>query len=99
MKMRARWRRLPRVIARSLALVAFVASVALVFGCGKGDCERACREVARCKAEARDGQPLLGEQAPPADAACMKRCAEASDRFAACEAKKKSCGDLLRCIP
>ena len=67
-------------------------------GCGeKGQCERICRRLAECRLEARQGAPILGEQKPPAEPECLSRCAQGSERFAACEGKHRDCEHLLAC--
>ena len=60
-------------------------------------CEQTCRRVARCKHEAREGAPILGERPPPADERCMKRCVDQPDAFQACEAKNRTCEELRNC--
>jgi hypothetical protein len=42
---------------------------------------------------------MMGERAMPPDPACLQRCQEAGDHFAACEGKKRECSALLQCIP
>jgi hypothetical protein len=74
------------------------AALLLLLGCGqRSECERACLRVARCKQEAREGAPILGERPPPADERCMKRCQEQPDVFQACEAKNRTCEELRNC--
>jgi hypothetical protein len=63
----------------------------------KSDCEKACLRLARCKLEASQGQAILGERAPPPDAACMAKCEDHPDVFATCEGRKRECNDLLAC--
>jgi hypothetical protein len=63
----------------------------------RSDCEKACLHLARCKLEARQGEKMLGERAPPPDAACMAKCQDHPDVFATCEGRKRECTDLLAC--
>jgi Cys-rich protein (TIGR04453 family) len=70
----------------------------LVVGCSeKSDCEKACSRLARCKLAARQGEAMMGERAPPPDAACMTKCQKQPDVFASCERKLRECDDLLAC--
>ena len=72
----------------------------LVAGCDDGDpCKATCKNVAACKLQAKQGQPIPGEGAGGPDPACMARCEAASPAFAACEGKYRACGDVLGCIP
>jgi hypothetical protein len=72
---------------------------ALAGACAQqSDCEKACKRLARCKLAAQlGGEAMMGERAPPPDAACLVKCQDQPDRFAACEAKKRECDDLLAC--
>jgi len=70
-----------------------------VVACNKPDpCAAACRRVAACAQEARDGAPLPGEKMPPPDARCLKRCREQPAVWASCEQKMKNCADLRACF-
>ncbi|MBW2456865.1 MAG: hypothetical protein JRI68_20285 [Deltaproteobacteria bacterium] len=64
----------------------------------RGACREICVRVARCKAEARVGEPLLGERAPAPDKRCMKRCETKAKNFDICEAKQRTCKDLKHCL-
>jgi hypothetical protein len=76
-----------------------VALAAGLAACSRSPCEQTCRRVSACKREAKMGEALPGESAPPADPACMARCEAASDEFAACEGKRRECAAVLECIP
>ena len=68
-------------------------------GCDdRGSCREICLRVARCKAEARVGEPLLGERDPAPDERCMKRCETKAKNFDICEAKQRTCADLEHCL-
>ena len=85
-------------MAPVLRYLVLLALWTLAAGCKEeSECEAACLRVARCRLEARQGEPMLGEKAPPADARCMKRCQDDHDAFASCELVKRSCESLRSC--
>jgi Cys-rich protein (TIGR04453 family) len=73
---------------------------AVVASCdGGSDCEEACRRVARCRNEAREGsEQVPGERAQPPDAACMARCRDKRDAWDRCEGSRKDCAGLRGCL-
>ena len=85
--------RLPILLGSSI-----LASLAPISGCNEdSECQTACLRVARCRLEARQGEPMLGEKALPADERCMKRCQNDRDAFDKCELVKRSCEALRSC--
>ncbi|MCA9623566.1 MAG: hypothetical protein KC731_31310 [Myxococcales bacterium] len=60
-------------------------------------CRATCLRVAACREQARQGEKMLGEKAPPPDPRCMKRCEEEPEVWASCEEKMKSCSELQSC--
>ncbi len=73
--------------------------LALLPSCDKeSTCKRACKRVARCRLEVRQGgKPILGERELPPDKRRMTRCAEEPEEFAKCEGKMRSCAKLRSC--
>jgi Cys-rich protein (TIGR04453 family) len=61
-------------------------------------CRTICVRVARCRLEARQGDPIPGEKEPAPDARCMKRCKTKAKNFDICEAKQRTCRELKRCL-
>lgn len=87
-----------RCVAVRCVAVLCVAVLCGVFACKeRSECEEVCARVARCRAEARDGEPGLGDKPPPPDARCMKRCRDQHDEWSRCEAKNRTCEALRGC--
>ena len=60
-------------------------------------CRAPCKRVAICKTEAVNGEPILGEKAPPPDKQCLAKCKNHPDDFAKCEGKMRLCSQLRNC--
>lgn len=88
-------RRLDRKLALGLGLATLL--VALSACKEQSSCDKACRRVAMCKTLAIEGEPILGEKAPPPDKACMKKCQNHPDDFAKCEGRTRVCRELRNC--
>ncbi len=88
-----------REYARCLLILLVVLLVAPLLSCNKeSTCKRACKRVARCRLEVRQGsKPILGEREMPPDERCMTRCVEEPEEFAKCEGKMRTCAKLRSC--
>jgi hypothetical protein len=85
----------PRVA--HFGILAFFA-FSFIGGCEeKSACTTICVRVAECRREVPDDEKMLGGKTPHADPKCKERCESNPEGFAACEAKKKLCSDLVAC--
>ncbi|RLB47572.1 MAG: hypothetical protein DRI90_26190 [Deltaproteobacteria bacterium] len=83
---------------RHIAWLLVVSALLLPSCNGEDSCRKTCIRVARCRMEARQGEPIPGERGPAPDARCMKRCETKAKNFDICEAKQRTCPELKRCL-